>query len=182
MNLPKKLETRRLILRPFIQDDFEIFSNIMKYEDVVNNLKFVLKVKSEKNAESLFKSIIVSYNSTTPILALLISNKESGVFIGTCGLFSLEGGNKAEIFYTVFPKYRKYGFAIEAVKRLLKYAFIVLNLSKIIAYINPKESRVWKVAERVGLKYMGQIQIKEISSNAMYFSIEKGEFEAQEEY
>ena len=64
-------------------------------------------------------------------------------------------------------------------KKLIDYAFSNLNISKVIAYINPEIPKSWKVAERIGMKYMGQKLLKEISSNVMYFSIEEREFEAQ---
>lgn len=95
---------------------------------------------------------------------------------------TIEDGSGAEIFYIVFPKYRGYGYAIEAMKKLIEFAFKGLNLTRLITFIHPTNSKAWKVAERIGLKYMGHKQIKDISSNAMYFSIEKAEFEVQLDY
>ena len=182
MDLPNQIETKRLILRLINQDDFDIFSDIVKDDDVSNNLEFVLKNKPEKSIKSLFQTIITSFSSKDPIIALIVITKEDGNRIGSCGLIPLECGNEAECFYALLPEYRGSGFAIEAMKKLIEYGFSKLNLFKIIAHLNPNKSPLWKVAERVGMKYMGHKQINAISSKAMYYSIEKNEFEAQRIY
>lgn len=182
MNLPNQIETKRLILRLFNQDDFEVFSNIIEDDDVSNNMKFVLNITPEKKKTSFFHAIIDSYNSKHPIIALIVSTKQEGYNIGFCGLIPLEDGSGAETFYTVFPKYRGYGYTIEAMKKLIEFAFKGLNLTRIIIFLHPTNSKAWKVAERIGMKYLGHKQIKDISSKAMYFSLEKKEFEAQSDY
>ena len=174
-----KLETKRLMLRPLIKDDFSVFSNLLKSTDVSNHLEFILKRKQVINIKNLFQSLMNTSNTSNPICTLLIINKETGDAIGSCGLLILEGSNEAECFYILLSEYRGSGFAIEAMKKLIEYGFLKLNLFKIIAHINPKKSPLWKVAERVGMKYMGHKQINAISSKAMYYSIEKNEFEAQ---
>lgn len=182
MNLPQKIITKRLILKLINQNDFEVFSEMIKDSDVAYNLKFILKVKSEKNAEDIFKIIIESYDSNAPIITLIILNKESGDTIGLCGLLPSKDENGTECFFTVLPNYRGHGFAIEAMKKLIEYAFKELNFIRIILFISPKNSQGWKVAERVGMKYLGHVSIKDISSKMMHFSIERSEFEAQGDY
>ncbi len=182
MDLPNQIETKRLVLRLFNEDDFDIFSDIIKDDNVSSNLEFVLKNKPEKSIKSLFQTIITSFNSKDPIIALIVITKEDGNRIGTCGLIPLEDYNGAGCFYTLLPKYRGFGFAIEAMKKLIELAFKGLNLTRIITYIHPTNSKAWKVAERTGMKYLGHKQIKNNLSKAMYFSIEKAEFEAQWDY
>jgi len=179
MDLPFQLESKRLILRPFTHDNIEVFSNIINDAQVSKNLKFILKTEIGENIEDLFDFIINSSNTSEQAIALEIIIKESGNCIGFCGLISLKDDMIMECFYALLPKFRGYGFAIEAMKKLIDYAFLKLNISKIIAYINPKSQQLWKVAERIGMKYLGQKQLKDISSKAMCFSIDKTEFEAQ---
>lgn len=179
---PNTLETKRLILRPLMMDDFSDFSNLLKGNDVSNNLEFILKTKQVINIKNLFQSLMNTGDTSKPIFTLLIINKETRDAIGSCGLLIIEGGNEAECFYALLPEYRGSGFAIEAMKKLIEYGFSKLNLLKIIAHINPIKSPLWKVAERVGMKYMGHKQINALSSKVMYYSIEKNEFEAQRSY
>ncbi|MFX0136657.1 MAG: GNAT family N-acetyltransferase [Candidatus Hodarchaeota archaeon] len=182
MILPNHLETKRLILRPFRRDDFRVFSNLLKDPEVSENLKFVLKTEIEQNIKNLFQSVITFQNTSEAIYALVITHKETSDSIGSCGLIYLEENNETICFYSLLPRYRGHGFAIEAMKKLIEYAFLKLNLSKLTIYINPKNKHSWKVAERTGMKYLGQVELSNISSKAMIFSIEKREFKAQQLY
>ncbi|MFX1567339.1 MAG: GNAT family N-acetyltransferase [Promethearchaeota archaeon] len=182
MNLTQKLITRRLILKLINQNDFEAFTKMIDDTDVIKNLKFISNGRTEMNANDLFMSIIESYNSNTPIIALIIFNKESGNYIGLCGLLPSEDDYRAECFYTILPLYRGNGYAIEAMKKLFEYAFKELNFARILLFIHPTNSRGWKVAERVGMKYLGQMTHKDKLSKMMYFSIDKAEFDSQGDY
>ncbi len=180
MNLPPNIETKRLILRLFNQGDFEFFIEIIKDKSVTQNVKYSLGNVDLEKPEILFQSIIHSFKSPHPMLILLIIKKETEDFIGSCGLKISSDKNEAICFYSLLPRYRGSGFAIEAMKKLIEYGFLKLNLSKIFTFISPTSSAIWKVAERVGMKYLGHVEIIELQSKAMYFSIEKQEFEAQQ--
>ncbi len=182
MIIPKEIVSKRLILRPITREDFEVFSDIIKDGDMVTNLRLILKMNSENNTQQLFTSLIESYNTINPVIVVIVINKESGVYLGLCGLVPIKDENNIECFYYLLPKYRGHGFAIEAMKKLIQYSFEELNIARIIAFINPVNSKAWKVAERAGMKYMGQVLIKNIPSKVMHFSIEKAEFEAQRDY
>lgn len=180
MDLPNTIDTKRLILRPFNRDDFEFFTKIIKDDLVSENLKYLINNKDMDRLEFLFQSIIHSIKTLDPIFALIIIKKDTGDFIGFCGLILLTDCNEAKCFYSLLPRYRGFGFAIEAMKKLIKYGFLKLKLSKLSTFISPESSAIWKVAERVGMKYLGHVQINEIQSKAMYFSIEKNDFDAQQ--
>jgi len=180
MDLPKTIETKRLNLRPFFQEDFEFFMKIIKVDLIFENLKYIINKADLKSPEFLFQSILHPNKTSDPIIILIIIKKDTSDYIGSCGLTLLTDTNEAICFYSLLPIYRGFGFAIEAMKKLIAYAFLKLNLAKVSTYINPKSTGIWKVAERVGMKYLGQIQIPELQFKAMYFSIEKKEFDAQQ--
>ncbi|UCC20107.1 MAG: GNAT family N-acetyltransferase, partial [Promethearchaeota archaeon] len=180
MDLPYQINTKRLILRFLNHDDFNIFSEIAIADSISENLNFIFKIKAVENVRTFFQKIVDSINTSQPILTFLIFNKDLGKYIGSCGLVYSKDNKEAICFYLLLPRYRGFGFAIEAMKKLIEFAFSKFVLLKIITYINPKCSKVWKVAERVGMKYLGHIYLDEISSKAMYFSINKKEFEDQQ--
>ena len=182
MHLPKNINSKRLLLKQINHDDFEVFVGIINEPDVALNLKFILKMFPHNKAQQIFKIIMDSYKTFNPIILLIIKNKENGNDIGLCGLVLSEDSYKAKCFYALLPKYRGYGFAIEAMKKLIEYAFEEPYLEQIIAFIDPTNSKGWKVAERVGMKYLGQMTPKNKPSKMMYFSIDKAEFEAQGDY
>jgi RimJ/RimL family protein N-acetyltransferase len=182
MNIPEKLETRRLVLRQYIDKDFNSFSLLLKDQSVSKNQYFLPERQTSKGDQSLFSSIIKSYISPEPFFVLAICRKENEVFLGTCGLKFSEDKEKAEGFYALLPEYRKNGFAIESMLKLLDYSFKELKIPKIVIYMHPNNTHAWKVAERIGMKYLGHIKHKKIVPKAMFFSIEKKEYDAQHQY
>ncbi len=180
MDYTKTIETKRLILRKFNRNDFEFFIKFIEDRFFLENLKYIINNLDIEKIESLFQSIILPTKTSDPILALVIIRKDTGDFIGSCGLRRLIYRNEAICFYSLLPVYRGSGYAIEATKKLIEHGFLKLNLSKISTFINPKGSAIWKVAERVGMKYLGHIQINRLQSKAMYFSIERNEFNDQQ--
>jgi len=179
MKAPERLETRRLVLRPYIDNDFKFFSLLMKDESFSRNRYLTPEQLTPRCEKSLFSSILNSYNSPEPIFALVISNKENEDFIGTCGLKSLGDNGTVECFYALLPEYRRNGFAIESMLKLLEYSFEELKILKIVIFIHPNNTRAWKVAERIGMKYMGHIKHNNIVPKAMLFSIEEKEYKVQ---
>jgi len=128
---------------------------------------------------SFFSSILNSYDTLDPIFALVIINKENKNYLGTCGLKSLSDNGTVECFYALLPEYRRNGFAIESMLKLLEYSFEELKILKIVIFIHPNNTRGWKVAERIGMKYMGHIKHNNIVPKAMLFSIEEKEYKMQ---
>ena len=178
MILPSKLETKRLILRPFNKNDFEYFYDFMKNEDNTKFLNFTSDQKTSEGIKNLFNSVI----NSNPTFALVIAHKVSNLYLGSCGFSPLEKKDEIECYYTLLPHFWGNGYAIEAMKKLFDYAFSELYISKIIAYVTPGNIRGWKTAERVGMKYMGDIISKNSSQRAMLFNIEKREYDNQYHY
>ena len=182
MNLPKKLETKRLVLRSFIKDDFKAFYNLISNEETIKGLYLTDQFKEIKKVQNLFDSLINLYNSSDSIMVLAVTDKENENFMGFCGSKDLKNTSNALSFYALLPEYRGYGYAIEFMKKLFEYVFLRLELLKIVALINPQHTKSWKVAERLGMKYMGHIKYKNFNPDPMFYIIEKKEFEAQRAY
>jgi ribosomal-protein-alanine N-acetyltransferase len=180
MDLSKTIETNRLTLRNLNRDDYEFFLGITNDKAISENINYLLEDVDLSKPELLFKIITNSFEFSYPFLSLIILRKDTKDCIGLCGLRFLIENKEAICFYYLIPLYRDSGFAIESLKKLIAYGFSRVNLNKISIYINPKSKSIWKVAERSGLKYLGHVHITEINSKAMYFSIEKEEFRAQE--
>ncbi|MFW9970827.1 MAG: GNAT family N-acetyltransferase [Candidatus Odinarchaeota archaeon] len=176
----ESIETRRLILRTFNREDFEFFKKILNDDLILENSKYFFNPSELERPDLFFQAIIDSFKTLDPIIALLIIKKDTGDYIGSCGLKVLTKTYSAICFYSLLSSYRGFGFAIEAMKKLIEYGFLKLKLIKVSTFINPNNSSIWKVAERVGMKYLGHIQINNNPSKVMHFSIEKKEFYAQQ--
>ena len=150
MKVPERLETKRLILRPYSEEEVDEFLD--------------------------------SYKIADPGFSLVISTKEDDTYLGTCGLNPIKNSKFVGCVCALLPEFRGNGFAIEAMLKLIEYAFINLKIPEIIAYINPNNTSGWKVAERIGMKYLGHVQHSDLIPKAMLFTIKKEEYVVQRSY
>ena len=80
-------------------------------------------------------------------------HKETGKFIGRCGLlpWEIDGELEIEIAYLIDKAYWGQGLATEAAKGILHYGFEQLNLSRLICLIDPDNIASQRVAEKIGM-------------------------------
>jgi RimJ/RimL family protein N-acetyltransferase len=73
----------------------------------------------------------------------------------------------------LFPRYIGNGYAIETLRKIFEYLFDNYEFLKILAYVEQGNIRGWKVAERSGMKYMGDVFREGKNSKVMFFLITK---------
>ena len=77
--------------------------------------------------------------------------------IGDCGFFLLtEDEQQAEIGFTLASPFHGQGFASEAVSRLLDYLFDGLNLHRVRANCDPRNTSSIHLLERAGMRHEGR--------------------------
>jgi [ribosomal protein S5]-alanine N-acetyltransferase len=89
-----------------------------------------------------------------PALAAVVGN---GGFHGTPDV----GGN-AEVGYEIAPQYRNRGYATEAVRGLVQFAFEDARVSRIIAHTLAEKNASNAVLERIGMVFAGELANDEI--------------------
>ena len=97
-----------------------------------------------------------------------IVDKNEMKMIGTCGFTSFDDENNAgEIGYVLNPDYWGRGLMAEAVREVLKFGFVKLDLNRIEAKYMDGNNRSRAVMDKVGMSYEGTHR------SAMYI---KGEY------
>jgi RimJ/RimL family protein N-acetyltransferase len=151
------LETKRLTLRH--QDMGDLDALFALYSDPEIRKYFPDGVKSyEDTKEELGWHL--DGNSEYPELGLWATvHKETGKFIGRCGLLPWKIGGKLEIevAYLLDKKFWHQGLATEAATGILAYAFDNLNLARIICLMHPDNIASQKVAKRIGMTLEGKV-------------------------
>ncbi len=66
--------------------------------------------------------------------------------------FSEKDFGSYEIGYTFNGKYQGKGYAYESVKGMMAYAFLVLDIRRIFAEINARNTKSIRLAERLGMR------------------------------
>jgi len=151
------LETPRLILRHLVLDDldalFALYSDpeirkyfpdgVKNYEDTREELEWYLNGHPEHPKIGLWATV----------------HKETGKFIGRCGLLPWEIDSRLEIevAYLLDKKFWHQGLATEAATGILAYAFDTLNLLRIICLMHPDNIASQRVAQRIGMILEGSV-------------------------
>lgn len=151
------LETPRLLLRHLEMNDLpELFAlyrdpeirryfpdGVLSYEDTKEELEWFLNGHPQHPDLGLWATI----------------HKESGKFIGRCGLLPWEIDSKLEIeiAYLLAKNFWHQGLATEAANGIKSYAFEQLRLTRLICLMDPKNFASQKVAERIGMKLERQV-------------------------
>ena len=81
-----------------------------------------------------------------------LEEKQSGHLIGDCGLNRIEADRRvAEIGFTIMRRHWNSGFASEAVRALIGYAFGAFGLHRITASADPRNAASCRAMEKAGM-------------------------------
>jgi ribosomal-protein-alanine N-acetyltransferase len=143
------LETERLVLRKFEQDDLK---DILAWEEISNGRN--AKVEAQKFLEYCFGEYRAG--GAGPWGMQL---KATGAMVGNCGFPHLIFEELCgEVNYYVDQRHRGQGLAPEAVKALLKFGFQEIGLARIQARCEPDNFGSERVMQKAGMKFEGFIE------------------------
>lgn len=163
------LETPRLILRHQVLDDLDDLFRL--YRDPEIRKYFPEGTLSRDDTREELEWHLHGH-PTRPELGLWATiHKETGRFIGRCGLlpWTIEGQAEVEIAYLLDKAFWHQGLATEAARGILQYGFETLNLSRLICMIDPQNFASQRVAERIGMTF--EKQVDEYEGDALPFFI-----------
>jgi len=103
-------------------------------------------------------------------------HKETGKFIGRCGLlpWEIDGKLETEIAYLLDKEFWHQGLATEAAKGIMLYGFEKLDLTRLICLMHPDNIPSQKVAERIGMKRESQVDgVADDNFPTLLYAIEK---------
>ena len=149
------IATDRLLLRHLRRDDLDAMhsylgdAETMKYYPAPYSREFV-RQGIERNLERYTK---YGYGLFGVVL------KSSGEFIGDCGLVwqNLPDGEELEVGYHFNRARWGHGYATEAAKGCIDYAFGSVGVDHVISLIRPENVPSQRVAERNGLQIVRRI-------------------------
>jgi len=156
--LSEPLETKRLYIVQFTQEDYELL--VSKLNDAFPEEDYPL----------------FSYFKERDVSCVFLLLRESQQAVGYIFFRTLEKDKKIECYLILLPLYIGNGFAIEALRKLYEYIFTRLKFIQILAYVKPGNTRGWKVAERSGMKYMGDVFHIGKNTKVMHFLINKRDY------
>ncbi len=148
------LHTERLVMRRMKPSDARDMYAYSCREDVTRYLLWEPHTSPQQTLDYL-EYLQLRYKSGDFYDWGLICRAD-GHFIGTCGFTSLDvANNAAEIGYVLHPAYWGQGFAPEAVRQVLDFAFMRLNVHRVEARYMVGNERSRRVMEKCGMTYEG---------------------------
>ena len=149
----KILETNRLILRRLVLNDLDSLFALYCDPDVRKYIPDAPRNYEETRRELLWH---MHGHPKRPELGLWATiHKETGRFIGRCGLLPwvIDGQAEVEVAYLIGKAYWGQGLGMEAARAVLAYGFEKLNLSSLICLIEKENLPSIRVAEKIGMKF-----------------------------
>lgn len=165
------LETQRLIIRtPELTDMDNLYAlqtdpEVMRY--IGNGVRSHEEVKL-----SLERSI--QHQEKHGFSLGSVYEKETGAFVGRAGLIYLgldDTQPDIEVAYGLMKAAWNKGYATELAQALIDWGFKHLNINKLVAVINPKNTGSRHVLEKVNMHYVGPAYYHNIHVD--FFQIDK---------
>jgi RimJ/RimL family protein N-acetyltransferase len=170
-----QIETERLFLRMIRLEDFEAYAALGADAEVMR----YLGGKTWDRLESWrHMCAMVGHWHFRGYGIWAVEEKASGQFIGRIGLHYPETWPGFELGWTLARAAQGKGYATEAARRALEYAFVDLNRDHLISLINPENHASIRVAERIGEKVEGRTQL--LGTEVLVYGIDRDTWRAQQ--
>lgn len=159
-----RLSTERLLLRPLESADAQALFAVFSDTKVMRYWSGVAWDSIDKADETIARySKALAENES---LGLGIVDSQTDELIGTCSLFHLdEQSRRAEIGYGIASASWGKGYMHEALTALINYGFDALNLHRMEADTDPRNTASRRCLERLGFVNEGLLRERWIVNN-----------------
>ncbi len=143
-----RIETARLVLRPLTPEDEAALATVLSDAET---MRWYPRPFTGDEVREWIERQLDRYSSSTGLLGLV--EKQTGRLIGDCGPVwqEVEGRTELEIGYHVSRERWNQGFATEAARVVIDYAFENLGVERVVSMIRPENLASRRVAEKNGL-------------------------------
>ena len=149
----KTLETERLILRKFMEDDF---TAVHSYASCAENVVYMVWGPNSEDQTRAFINMAIKnaneYPCTNYQFAAILKNTNK--LIGACNLARIRS-DEAEIGWILHRDYWKQGYGTEMGKAILKFGFGELPLRRVFAFCDDENIGSYRVMEKIGMRREG---------------------------
>ena len=155
-----KIETERLILRPFNLHDLDDFALICADPEVMRYIGNGKALEKETTKDLLVW--IISQYEELGFGLLAVTLKKNNRLLGFCGFIKqvIDNETHIELGYRLDSAFWGQGIATEAAQAMKNYAFNQLNIAHLISIIHVDNMASKQVAQKVGLSHIKQTHFK----------------------
>jgi len=146
------VETNRLLLRPFTEDDASLLYELNLDPEVIRYTHD--PIADVEHAKQVLNEVMLPQYSLYDHGRWAVHLRSNHEFMGWCGLKYLSETNEVDLGYRLMKKFWGKGYATEAALACIEYGFNTLNLPVIIGRALPGNLASIKVLEKCGMKYL----------------------------
>lgn len=150
-----RLETKRLILRQWQPEDFAIFAQMNADSDVMQYFPKVLSKQTSDVIANKCQQLIKDNGWGFWAVSLQGDLAKNDKFIGMVGLNEVHEDMPfapgVEIGWRLHKDYWRYGYALEAARASLRFAFEVLELDEVVAFTAVINEPSQRLMQRLGM-------------------------------
>ena len=160
-----KLETERLILRDFVQDDWR---RVLEYQSDPLYLRYYDWTERTPEAVQEFVGWFLDHQAQKPRIKyqLAVVLKSNNQLIGNCGIRMDEvNALEADIGYELDPKHWNHGYATEAASAIVDFGFNNFGLHRVWSWCVADNVGSVHVLEKLGMRLEGHLREKEYYKN-----------------
>jgi ribosomal-protein-alanine N-acetyltransferase len=153
---PMIIETERLTLRPFQEQDVDRMAELFANPDF---MRFSLGAYTRREQTIAFIEKVMRWDREQRPSQFGVAVRGEPRLIGYCGFFdqSEHGVEDIEIGYRLHPDSWNKGIATEAARAVRDHAFRGLKLPRVISLIHPDNAPSRRVAEKNGMTVAREI-------------------------
>ena len=142
-----RLETERLLMREWRDRDLDAFAKIYGDAEV---MRYLSGEPIARNGAWRSMASAAGHWMLRGYGTWVVERKSDGAVVGRVGLINGEGWPGLEVGWTLGRLYWGNGYATEAARASMNYAFLTQPLDKVISLIDPDNRASQAVARRLG--------------------------------
>ena len=164
LNLPERLQTERLTLRPPRAGDGSTVNEAVleSLEGLQRWMPWSVPTPTVEQSEMWCRragSDFLARKQLPLLLFLRESAGETATFVGSSGLHRIDWEvPRFEIGYWVRRRFEGQGYVTEAAAAITRFAFEALGANRVEIRTDDRNKRSWRVAERLGFRLEGVLR------------------------
>ena len=166
------METERLVLRMFRETDTDPYAEMLGDPEV---MRFLGGGGPMPRAEAWRNmAMVLGHWHLRGYGMWAVEEKASGEMVGRVGCWRPEGWPGLEVGWTLRRSFWGRGYATEAARASMNYAFGALAQTRVISLIAPENVNSIRVAERLGEKPVGEWDV--FGTKVIVYAVGREEF------
>jgi RimJ/RimL family protein N-acetyltransferase len=147
------IETDRLTLRRYVENDYDDLLKLQSNPDVTRFLLYDVRTPEQVKETLTGRLADVPMDTDGQALTVAVVLRDTGQHLGEVTLFMNSVEHRTgELGYVFHPESHGHGYAAEASVELLRLGFEELGLHRIIARLDARNTASVKLLERLGLR------------------------------